>query len=69
MPTAIRNMSLSVEAAKFRQIWRSADGVCFDVDSTVCMDEGLDELAEFCGVGPQVAEWQVNTLKHFAIAL
>ena len=36
------------------QIWRNADAVCFDVDSTVCIDEGLDKLAEFCGVGEQV---------------
>lgn len=39
------------------EIWRSADAVCFDVDSTVCVDEGIDELAEFCGAGKAVAEW------------
>lgn len=39
------------------EIWRSADAVCFDVDSTVCLDEGIDELAEFCGAGKAVAEW------------
>lgn len=38
-------------------IWRNADSVCFDVDSTVIKDEGLDELAVFCGVGKQVKEW------------
>ncbi|KAK9121268.1 hypothetical protein Syun_018885 [Stephania yunnanensis] len=37
--------------------WRNADAVCFDVDSTVCLDEGIDELAEFCGAGQAVAEW------------
>ncbi|XP_071082259.1 uncharacterized protein [Haliotis cracherodii] len=37
--------------------WRTADIVCFDVDSTVCKDEGLDELAAFCGVGEKVAAW------------
>ena len=31
--------------------------MCFDVDSTVCIDEGIDELAEFCGAGRAVAEW------------
>ena len=46
-------------ASNVKYFWRHADGVCFDVDSTVCVDEGLDELAEFCGVGPQVAEWSV----------
>ncbi|XP_022769238.1 phosphoserine phosphatase, chloroplastic-like isoform X2 [Durio zibethinus] len=39
------------------ELWRSADAVCFDVDSTVCIDEGIDELAEFCGAGKAVAEW------------
>lgn len=28
--------------------------VCFDVDSTVCLDEGIDELAAFLGLGDQV---------------
>ncbi|XP_065335814.1 phosphoserine phosphatase [Cloeon dipterum] len=32
-----------------RSVWRNADAVCFDVDSTVCQDEGIDELAKFCG--------------------
>jgi phosphoserine phosphatase len=39
-----------------RYVWRHCDAVCFDVDSTVCQDEAIDELAEFCGVGKQVAE-------------
>lgn len=39
-----------------RWIWRHVDAVCFDVDSTVCEDEAIDELANFCGVGAQVAE-------------
>ncbi|KAL7732270.1 hypothetical protein ACLKA6_018503 [Drosophila palustris] len=29
--------------------------VCFDVDSTVICEEGIDELAEFCGKGSEVA--------------
>lgn len=29
--------------------------VCFDVDSTVIKEEGIDELAEFCGKGSEVA--------------
>ena len=39
------------------ELWSNADAVCFDVDSTVCIDEGIDELAEFCGAGRAVAEW------------
>lgn len=38
-------------------VWRGANAVCFDVDSTVCIDEGIDELADFCGAGKAVAEW------------
>lgn len=34
----------------------AADAFCFDVDSTVCTDEGIDELAAFCGAGEAVAE-------------
>lgn len=34
--------------------WKEADAVCFDVDSTVIQEEGIDELAIFCGKGPEV---------------
>jgi len=44
------------------QLWRSADAVCFDVDSTVCLDEGIDELAEFCGAGKAVADWTARLI-------
>ena len=37
-----------------KDIWRSADAVCFDVDSTVIQEEGLDKLADFCGRGEAV---------------
>ncbi|CDP15262.1 unnamed protein product [Coffea canephora] len=42
---------------KVLEVWRNADAVCFDVDSTVCLDEGIDELSKFCGAGKAVAEW------------
>ncbi|GFZ17007.1 3-phosphoserine phosphatase [Actinidia rufa] len=48
---------LLVPAKEVLQLWQNADAVCFDVDSTVCLDEGIDELAEFCGAGKAVAEW------------
>ncbi|KHJ79326.1 hypothetical protein OESDEN_21029 [Oesophagostomum dentatum] len=38
-----------------RRIWKCADAVAFDVDSTVCQDEAIDELAEYLGVGEAVA--------------
>eukprot|EP00638_Chattonella_subsalsa_P004061 CAMPEP_0117755174 /NCGR_PEP_ID=MMETSP0947-20121206/13290_1 /TAXON_ID=44440 /ORGANISM="Chattonella subsalsa, Strain CCMP2191" /LENGTH=233 /DNA_ID=CAMNT_0005574449 /DNA_START=246 /DNA_END=944 /DNA_ORIENTATION=+ len=39
-----------------RHALRKADAVCFDVDSTVIKEEGIDVLAEFCGAGEKVAE-------------
>ena len=42
----------------------NADQVCFDVDSTVTLDEGIDELAGFCGAGKAVAEWTANKMLH-----
>ncbi|PON32241.1 HAD-superfamily hydrolase, subfamily IB, PSPase-like [Trema orientale] len=44
------------------ELWRNANAVCFDVDSTVCVDEGIDELAEFCGAGKAVAEWTARAM-------
>jgi phosphoserine phosphatase len=38
-----------------KRIIQSADVVCFDVDSTVIREEGIDELAEFCGKGEEVS--------------
>ena len=37
-----------------RQLWSTADCVCFDVDSTVCVEEAIDELAKFQQVGALV---------------
>lgn len=44
------------------EVWKTADAVCFDVDSTVCLDEGIDELAEFCGAGDAVAQWTARAM-------
>ncbi|XP_065878850.1 phosphoserine phosphatase, chloroplastic isoform X3 [Euphorbia lathyris] len=48
--------------AEVLELWRGADAVCFDVDSTVCLDEGIDELADFCGAGKAVAEWTAKAM-------
>lgn len=48
----IRNMDSSDQV---RTLWRNADAVCFDVDSTVIMDEAIDEMAKYCGKGDAVA--------------
>lgn len=45
-------------------IWRNVDAVCFDVDSTVCTEEGIDVLAEHCGAGAAVKEW---TTKYVSV--
>ena len=48
-------MTMAIPRAK--QLWRLSRAVCFDVDSTVVTEEGIDVLAEACGAGPAVAEW------------
>ena len=50
----VRLEDLTKEDAQ--RVWREADAVCFDVDSTVITEEGIDELAKFCGVGKQVKQ-------------
>lgn len=42
-------------AAEVQKILRKADAICFDVDSTVIQEEGIDELARFCNKGTEVA--------------
>ncbi len=54
MPPKVRegvNVHIAMEAL------RVADAVCFDVDSTVITEEGIDVLAEFLGKGEEVAAW------------
>jgi phosphoserine phosphatase len=46
---------MSLEPKVMRQLWRSAQAVCFDVDSTVSPDEGIDVLAAHAGKGQHVA--------------
>lgn len=36
-------------------VLKKVDCVCFDVDSTVIREEGIDELAKYCGKGSEVA--------------
>ena len=43
-----------------------ADAVCFDVDSTVITEEGIDVLAEFNGAGAAVAEWTRKLVNHIS---
>jgi phosphoserine phosphatase len=40
--------------ANLKLLWKNADCVCFDVDSTVCTNEAIDDLATIAGVGEEV---------------
>lgn len=51
----ISDATAQIMAAEVQEILRRADAVCFDVDSTVIQEEGIDELAKFCGKGAEVA--------------
>lgn len=46
-------------SSNVKAIWRKADAVCFDVDSTVIREEAIDELAKFCGKGKEIQELYV----------
>lgn len=51
--------------AEVAEILRSAEAVCFDVDSTVVVDEGIDKLADVCGVGEEVTNWYLRCITDF----
>ena len=53
MPVVAKPSRVTSEEAK--AIWKRATAVCFDVDSTLMREEGLDKLARFCGAGEEVA--------------
>ncbi|XP_029643665.2 phosphoserine phosphatase isoform X1 [Octopus sinensis] len=44
------------------KLWLSADAVCFDVDSTLCKEEAIDELAKFCGVGEEIRKCTIEAM-------
>lgn len=55
------NMTNSVQDKTKRcreagEILMKSQIVCFDVDSTVIKEEGIDELAGYCGKGQEVAK-------------
>lgn len=53
--TGSKTVDRTKRVLEAKEIIRAADIVCFDVDSTVIQEEGIDELAEFCGKGQEVA--------------
>jgi len=52
-----------VPSAAVLRLWRDAQAVCFDVDSTVIQEEGIDKLAECCGAGAAVAQWTAKAME------
>ncbi|XP_049779069.1 phosphoserine phosphatase isoform X1 [Schistocerca cancellata] len=57
---AVKNMATKDEVIN---MWKVADAVCFDVDSTVIREEAIDELATFCGKGEEVAKLTEEAMK------
>jgi len=41
----------------------NADAVCFDVDSTVIQEEGIDVLADSLGKGAEVSAWTLKAME------
>lgn len=53
-----------------KDLWRQADAVCFDVDSTVIQEEAIDEVAKFCNKGSEVQklyEYYLLIVKKFIL--
>ncbi|XP_061515881.1 phosphoserine phosphatase isoform X1 [Anopheles gambiae] len=50
-----RPVELSKRTTEAKESLKKAQIVCFDVDSTIITEEGIDELAQFCGKGSEVA--------------
>jgi hypothetical protein len=44
-----------VPSERVLKLWRQAQAVCFDIDCTVAKNDQLDLLADFMGLGEQVA--------------
>ena len=46
-----------------KKLWSNGPAaVCFDVDSTVVSEEGIDVLADHCGAGAEVAAWTAKAM-------
>ena len=56
-PLKLRRCASAASIAHAKQCLRTADAVCFDFDSTLIGEEGIDVLAEHCGAGAEVAAW------------
>jgi phosphoserine phosphatase len=45
-----------------KNVWKTTDCVCFDVDSTVCTNEAIDDLAKYLNVGEQVEKLTLEAM-------
>jgi hypothetical protein len=64
-----RKFSNEVANATIKRLIRGADAFCFDVDSTVITEEGIDSLASFKGVGSQVADFTKKSVLFSVLAI
>jgi hypothetical protein len=53
---SLASSGLGLHVATTRELFKKAQAVCFDVDSTVIMEEGIDVLAASKSAGEAVAE-------------
>ena len=59
---AVSSSSGAFPTEQVLEVWRTSDAVAFDVDSTVCIGEGIDEL----GVSSARAKrWQESRRKRW----
>lgn len=56
------NSNQEASMNRCKEVWRRADAVCFDVDSTVCCDEAIDELAKYAGKSKEVSDITRNAM-------
>lgn len=57
------NQDKNKRADQAAKIIKNSDIICFDVDSTVIKEEGIDELANYCGKGAEVARLTKEAMK------
>jgi phosphoserine phosphatase len=54
--TSLSTQTKEIRVRDAAQILITSNVVCFDVDSTVIKEEGIDELARYCGKGAEVSK-------------
>ena len=66
---AVSSSSGAFPTEQVLEVWRTSDAVAFDVDSTVCIDEGIDELGVYVGAGEKVARITKEAMEGYADSL